>query len=666
MLFSDETENFCCPAEPNIGEKAVLRLRAAKDASLEAYLVHNEKRTPMIKADSNTFFDYYEAETPVLSEPFSYHFEIWDQAGIVFYNRLGLVGYVEEPYNFKLIPGFFVPEWSKGAVMYQIYTDRFCNGELSNDVVDREYLYLDGHAAHQVTAWNTLPEPMDVYNFYGGDLQGVWDKLDYLQNLGVEVLYFNPIFVSPSNHKYDVQDYDYIDPHLAKIVVDDPGVLPEGAVSNEEAGKYRVRSTDPRNLEASNQFFIAFMEEVHRRGMKVILDGVFNHCGSFHKWMDREHFYAKQGGYAPGAFGNPDSPYRNFFQFYSNVDYEAWWDHETLPKLNYEGSEELCQEVLRIAGKWVSEPFHVDGWRLDVAADLGHDPAFNHWFWRRFRDTVKQANPEALILAEHYGDASSWLNGDQWDTVMNYDAFMEPLTWFLTGMEKHSDEYREELYGNGQAFFETMRYNMSRFSYGALHSAMNELDNHDHSRFLTRTNRQVGRITKFGAEEALRNVRYGVYREAVVIQMTWPGAPTLYYGDETGVPGWTDPDSRRPFPWGRENWELIEFHRYMIALRKAHPALRRGSLYPLKADYQVIAYGRFLGKDQVVVAVNNSQEPRNVALHLDGMGIRNGGLIRRMETSEDGYNVGVKAMQAEDGLLDIRMNPVSAVILTVD
>ena len=666
MLFSDETENFCCPAEPNIGEKAVLRLRAAKDASLEAYLVHNEKRTPMVKADSNTFFDYYEAETPVLSEPFSYHFEIWDQAGIVFYNRLGLVGYVEEPYNFKLIPGFFVPEWSKGAVMYQIYTDRFCNGELSNDVVDREYLYLDGHAAHQVTVWNTLPEPMDVYNFYGGDLQGVWDKLDYLQNLGVEVLYFNPLFVSPSNHKYDVQDYDYIDPHLAKIVVDDPGVLPEGAVSNEEAGKYRVRSTDPRNLEASNQFFIAFMEEVHRRGMKVILDGVFNHCGSFHKWMDREHFYAKQGGYAPGAFGNPDSPYRNFFQFYSNVDYEAWWDHETLPKLNYEGSEELCQEVLRIAGKWVSEPFHVDGWRLDVAADLGHDPAFNHWFWRRFRDTVKQANPEALILAEHYGDASSWLNGDQWDTVMNYDAFMEPLTWFLTGMEKHSDEYREELYGNGQAFFETMRYNMSRFSYGALHSAMNELDNHDHSRFLTRTNRQVGRITKFGAEEASRNVRYGVYREAVVIQMTWPGAPTLYYGDETGVPGWTDPDSRRPFPWGRENWELIEFHRYMIALRKAHPALRRGSLYPLKADYQVIAYGRFLGEDQVVVAVNNSQEPRNVALHLDGMGIRNGGLIRRMETSEDGYNVGAKAMQTEDGLLDIRMNPVSAVILTVD
>ena len=174
-----------------------------------------------------------------------------------------------------------------------------------------------------------------------------------------------------------------------------------------------------------------------KRGMRVILDGVFNHCGSFNKWMDRERIYERQPGYEPGAFISADSPYRSFFKFHNehewpyNPFYDGWWGHDTLPKLNYEDSPKLEEYILKIAAKWVSPPYNIDGWRLDVAADLGFSQEYNHEFWRKFRRTVKEANPNAIILAEHYGDASSWLHGDQWDTVMNYDAFMEPLTWFF-------------------------------------------------------------------------------------------------------------------------------------------------------------------------------------------------------------------------------------------
>ena len=201
--------------------------------------------------------------------------------------------------------------------------------------------------------------------------------------------------------------------------------------------------------------------------MRVIIDGVFNHCGSFNKWLDRERIYEKSGQYEPGAYVSADSPYRSFFKFNKddwpyNTSYDGWWGHDTLPKLNYEESPKLYQYILDIARKWVSPPYSVDGWRLDVAADLGRTSEFNHRFWRDFRRVVKEANPDALILAEHYGDPTSWLQGDQWDSVMNYDAFMEPVSWFLTGMEKHSDWRSDELYGDGKKFFDSMAYNMAR------------------------------------------------------------------------------------------------------------------------------------------------------------------------------------------------------------
>lgn len=673
-LFADETSDYRRPEEPDAGETIRLSFRTAKNDVERVLYVPANGADPqeMRKTVSDGYFDYYETEIRVGEEPFRYYFRIEKVREVCFYNRLGVTTDVQECYGFCITPGFHTPEWAKGAVMYQIYVDRFCNGDPSNDVEDQEYIYI-GKPVQKAAAWDENPSTMDVGCFYGGDLQGVWDKLDYLQYLGVEVIYFNPLFVSPSNHKYDSQDYDHIDPHYGTIVKDGGERVARGATSNAFATKYQLRSADPENLEASDRFFAQFMEEIHKRGMRVIMDGVFNHCGSFHKWLDREKIYANQGSYEPGAYASAESPYRTFFKFRNeqawpdNGSYDGWWGHETLPKLNYEDSPKLFADIMRIARKWVSEPYCVDGWRLDVAADLGHSSEYNHYFWREFRKNVKAVNPDALILAEHYGDPSSWLCGDQWDTVMNYDAFMEPLSWFLTGMEKHSDEYNGSLYGDGRSFFDSMYYHMSRMQTPSLFVSMNQLSNHDHSRFLTRTNHMVGRLATAGAELASFDVNYGIFRSAVMIQMTWPGAPTLYYGDETGVCGWTDPDNRRTYPWGQEDFELIEFHRYLIAFHKRLLSLRRGSWKPLVADRHLIAYGRFREGDRCVIAVNNSGEKRELVIPVWEIGICDEDPIRRlMLTDANGYNVGCVEYHAEYGNLKLELPAYGSVLLHVE
>ena len=668
-LFSDQSKYYQSPFEPHFGDRVTVTLRTAKDNVDEVYFISGSSRNLMKKTESRGLFDYYTYRTAPLMSTVRYYFEIDKDNERCFYNTLGVTTDLQNVYSFKLIPGFSTPEWAKGAVMYQIYTDRFCNGDLTNDVEDREYMYLN-ESVHQVKDWETLPKSMDVWRFYGGDLQGIWNKLDYLQNLGVEVLYLNPIFVSPSNHKYDSQDYDYVDPHLGVIVEDGGECLAEGDKDNTHATKYQQRVVNKKNLEASNEFFAKFVQEVHNRGMKIILDGVFNHCGSFNKWLDKERIYEQSEDYEKGAYVSADSPYRSFFRFNNehewpyNEFYEGWWGHNTLPKLNYEQSPELKEYILNIGRKWVREPYNVDGWRLDVAADLGFTEEYNHKFWKEFRAAVKAERPDALILAEHYGDTSRWLGGDEWDTVMNYDAFMEPITWFLTGMEKHSDSRRDDLYGNAEAFKNSMIYNMAHMPGPSLQTAMNELSNHDHSRFLTRTNRRVGRMNTLGSDAASQGIDKGVMREAVVMQMTWVGAPTVYYGDEAGVCGFTDPDNRRTYPWGKEDQELLSFHKEAICIHKDNPVLTYGSTCFLSLEHQLLSYGRFDEENQIVVVVNNSREEREVNIPVWKASVPPFCTMERlMLTLENGFSTNDAVYGVRNGILYLKLPPVCSMIL---
>ena len=670
-LFCDGTEGYVYPPEPKESELVTFRFRTAKDDVDRVGLVTSADTYVMEKECTQGEFDYYTFETRLGEEPFRYCFEVQSGTEKYYYGRCGISREILEYYNFVVVPGFSTPDWAKGAVMYQIFTDRFYNGDKSNDVETNEYYYI-GDYSQRVTNWDKYPANMGVREFYGGDLQGVMDKLDYLQDLGVEVVYFNPLFVSPSNHKYDIQDYDYIDPHYGKIVDDGGEVLPNGVTDNSQATKYKKRTTGLKNLEASNELFIKLVEELHRRGMKVILDGVFNHCGSFNKWMDRERIYEGEEDYEPGAYVSADSPYRSYFRFFKegpenwpyNGNYDGWWGHDTLPKLNYEDSVKLENYILYIGRKWVSPPYNVDGWRLDVAADLGRSNEYNHEFWQKFRRAVKDANPNALILAEHYGDPSDWLKGDEWDTVMNYDAFMEPVTWFLTGMEKHSDEAREELLGNIDNFIGSMAHHMSNMLTPSLQVAMNELSNHDHSRFLTRTNHMVGRVEHLGPEAANEYVNKAVMREAVVMQMTWVGAPTVYYGDEAGVCGFTDPDNRRTYPWGHEDQELIAFHKEAIRIHKEHPALKNGSLKILGGEENILSYARFKGHDRIIVVINNRSERAEVKVPVWEAEIPIKCRMKRLLYSyKDGYTTEYEEYLVEDGEVVVNMGPHSALVL---
>jgi len=500
--------------------------------------------------------------------------------------------------------------------MYQIMVDRFNNGDKSNDVMTNEYAYI-GRGVSKVENWMEPPAVDGTRQFYGGDLQGVIDKLEYLEKLGVEVIYFNPIFVSPSNHKYDTQDYDYIDPHFGKIVNDNGKLLKDGDNNNEHAQRYKVRTTDLANLEASNKLFVELVEKAHAHGIKIIIDGVFNHCGSFNKWMDKEKFYTKNKNYKSGAYISKDSPYNLYFKFLEdrwpdNNSFEGWWGFDT---------------------------------------------------WKKFRKAVKEANPEAIILAEHYGDANSWLQGDQWDTVMNYDGFMDPVTWFLTGVDKHSDNSNPGMRGDAGTFKLTMQYQMSRMQNQSLLVAMNELSNHDHSRFLTRTNRMVGRVGTAGTAAASQDIDEAIFKQGVVMQMTLPGAPTLYYGDEAGVCGWTDPDNRRTYPWGHENFEILEFYREAIAIHRQHKVFKTGSYKPLVEQRDLLCYGRFDMDNAAFVAINTSDTDKTVSIPTWTLGVEDGESFERLiETSREFYNCGRVKVVQENNVVTVTVKANSSVI----
>ena len=299
-IFSDETEFYKTPYEPQAGDRVSLKIRTLANDALKVYAVINGKSRSMTKLPSERgqgTFDLYSVSFKCTAKPVSYHFVVCDDDDAVAYNRLGCVENAQSEYDFSFVPGFKVPDWAKGTVYYQIFCDRFCDGNPSNNVEDNEYYYTGGHS-RGINDWNKYPDELDVRCFYGGDLQGVRQKLDYLQDLGVQAIYFNPLFVSPSNHKYDTQDYDYIDPHLAVIEEDMEHSMQYWEHNNGYAPKYIKRVISPVNLEKSNAYFADLVKEIHSRGMKVVIDGVFNHCGSFNKWLDREGVYLNKIGRA--------------------------------------------------------------------------------------------------------------------------------------------------------------------------------------------------------------------------------------------------------------------------------------------------------------------------------------------------------------------------------
>lgn len=374
-LYTDMTQNYLTPVEPMSHTRVKVRFRTGRGNVDRVTICYNGQKAIMRKDSFDDMFDYYAYHIRLTDEPIYYHFEVEAEDESCYYNWLGISKSEEARYDFILVPGFATPDWAKGAVVYQIYVDRFYNGDSSNDVVNDEY-YYQGRPVKHAGHWNDPVSRTDEGTFYGGDLQGIIDKMDYLEGLGVEVLYLNPIFVSPSSHKYDIQDYRHIDPHFGKIVNREECGLKDGYE------QYRGITTDRENLEASDRLFARLVEEAHKRGMKVILDGVFYCCGSWHRFMDKEGIYANGDTCSiKGAYQDSNSPYREYFQYKNPQDansYENWWGYEAYAKFNYENSRKLYEYILSVAVKWVSKPFCADGWRVDVAASVGNNREWNH------------------------------------------------------------------------------------------------------------------------------------------------------------------------------------------------------------------------------------------------------------------------------------------------
>lgn len=442
---------------------------------------------------------------------------------------------------------FSAPSWVQDAVFYQIFPDRFASSPRVPKPSNLE----------------TWDSPPTVHGFKGGDLVGVTEHLDYLQDLGITAIYFCPIFQSTANHRYHTYDYFQVD-----------------------------------HILGGNEAFRLLLDQAHSRGMRVVIDGVFNH--SSRGFFQFNHIL--ENGEA--------SPYIDWFTVYSwplfpygpadkPAGYWSWWDNRALPKFNT-NTAAVREFLWSVGAYWIEQG--VDGWRLDVPNEIDDDE-----FWREFRRRVKSANPDAYIVGEIWGDARRWLQGDQFDAVMNY-VFTRAAIGFFTRL-RGIDESALEGTGlhpvpqlDAVAFAEAIHGLLGLYPWSATISQLNLLDSHDTARFLTIARNDTSAL-----------------KLAMFFQMTFPGAPCVYYGDEIGmVGGETNEDARRGFIWKQEQWneELRDHLRRCISLRRKHEVLRQGAYTTRWAGEDVYIFERRTETDAALIALNASGESRTI--DLDG------------------------------------------------
>ncbi len=496
------------------------------------------------------------------------------------------------------------PEWVKDAIFYQIFPDRFAKSEN----VPKKGLNLE--------AWETAPT---THGFKGGDLLGVSEHLDYLQDLGITAIYFNPIFASASNHRYHTYDYFNVDPLLG-----------------------------------GNDALRQLLGAAHTRGIRIVLDGVFNHASrgfwQFHQTLENgagspyvDWFYFDSerliGRKHFGAYPSPEEEksLANLGSM-SAIGYQAWWDLPALPKFNT-NSPAVRDFIFNVTEHWLN--FGIDGWRLDVPAEINDDS-----FWQEFRRLVKAINPEAYIVGEIWDDARRWLQGDQFDAVMNYMVTMSSLGFFtnihLDQLETNrAGGYRNKVHPlSAPEFADQIDYILGLYDPEITQAQLNLLDSHDTPRFLTSAKGDVSSL-----------------KLAMLFMFTFPGAPCLYYGDEIGLEGRADPDCRRSFPWDSLKWN-IDLHNYTkkcIALRQTSPALRRGSYHRLYANHGVYAFGRMLNEEKIIMAYNTLEQDCTIDIDVTPLALSDGAMPAIFGIAETKIQAG--------RLIGIKLAPRSAVVL---
>ena len=464
------------------------------------------------------------------------------------------------------------PDWVQDAIFYQIFPDRFARSQRLPDL-----------------GFEPWDAPPSFHGFKGGDLYGVAEKLDYLQNLGITALYFNPVFASASNHRYHTFDYYNVDPILG-----------------------------------GNEALRFLLDEAHSRGIRIVLDGVFNHASrgfwQFHHVLENgtgspyvNWFYFdperlngnKNWGAYPSA--ETENALKNGSGSFEALGYQAWWDLPALPKFNT-NTYAVREFLFEVAEYWIR--FGIDGWRLDVPAEINDDS-----FWQEFRRRVKAINAEAYIVGEIWHEAERWLQGDQFDAIMNYLVTGAVMgfcgnTHVNMDMVRKAGELGNRVHPEMDAnwFGNEIDRLTNLYSPEIIRSQLNLFDSHDMPRFLTCVSNDVNSL-----------------KLAMLFIFTYPGAPCLFYGDEIGLDGGHDPDCRKGFPWNEEVWnhDLFNYTKSVISLRKWNPALRRGSYLRLYSEERAFAYARQLAEDTVIVLLNSSDELKTVSIPIDNLNNKN-------------------------------------------
>ena len=500
----------------------------------------------------------------------------------------------------------FTPAWFGCGVVYQIFPDRFCRLELPDPAG-----MVGSRTIHE--NWSNLPDwrpdaQGEVRNcdFFGGSLQGILSKLDDLADFGVTVLYLNPVFESASNHRYNTADYRAIDPMLG-----------------------------------TEDDFHHLCQEAKRRGIRVILDGVFNHTGSQSRYFNADGFYSDTG-----AAQSPASPYYHWYSFHPwPADYDAWWGIRTLPAVR-EDAPDYRDFIIRgqdsVVRHWLRAG--ASGWRLDVADELPDD------FIGEIRTAMEETAPDSFLLGEVWEDATTkiaysmrrrYLLGQELHGVMNY-PFRTALIAYLLGGD--ADEFRETL--------ESLREN---YPPHAFYSLMNFLSTHDTPRILTvlgadhvpgsKEERAVFRLSPARRQLGLKRLRL-----AALVLFTFPGAPTVYYGDEAGMEGWEDPFNRAGYPWGQEDSELKSFFSKLAHLRREQPALQTGQLHWRWTAGSLLVFARELDGQLLTTVVNAADSPQTLTLPWFG------------DTAHD--LLSSEALSSADNVLPLTLLPHQGLLLT--
>ncbi len=568
-IHHDGSPRYVRRSGSGLGETARLWLRMATDAPVTAVYLRTcpdgeEAIVPMAPAEADGVCRWWHAPLALRMLRTGYRFLLQTSEGNYWYNAAGVQRHGPTDANdFVLLADVHAPGWVTDSVFYQIFPDRFADGDPTNNVRDGEYAYRGRPVSAR--PWGAPPRKgHGATEFYGGDLQGITRRLDYLQELGVNALYLNPIFLAPSSHKYDVADYERVDPHLGG-----------------EAALVELRAA------------------LTARGMRLILDIVPNHCGATHPW-----FLAAQA--------DPNAPEAAFFTFHRHPDqYESWLGVSSLPRLDYRNGrlrELMYAGPAAIMRRWLRPPYSIDGWRVDVANMLGRQGPSNlaHKLGRGIRRAVKAENPVAYLLGEHFFDGTPHLQGDELDATMNYQGFTFPV-WGWLGAERgtQAPPWADRNLLPTAALADQWTAFRAAVPWQIATQQLNLLGSHDTPRLRSVLGGDLQRV-----------------RLAVALLFTYPGVPCIFYGDEVGLEGAADPDCRRTMPWDPQAWdgELRAFYQRLAGLRRAAPALRQGGFQLLLADGHTLAYQREAPEERLIVVARRADDGRSA------LPVRHGGL----------------------------------------